>query len=222
MDRARDRRGDQAGRPRGVPPSWRRSLSYRSIRKRSSNSTSTTAISPSASGVPAYYRVVTVSARARIHRCARDRWCIVLSLEPRFDRAGSADAYPWIKSIHIISMVALDGGLRSTCRVFTYITRWRRWLGPIGDFQSYGAALLSADYEPGDGRDLVLRTGAGRERRNRRSGEWAGSGRSSLWSRVDGLPWSACPLAENAFAADHNIAFDTIFSGRSTSCRLWR
>ena len=76
-----------------------------------------------AAGVPAYHRVADSRRRARVlSDCACHDWWIaaLLSSPDGLSPLAHSHAYPWIKSLHIVSMVAWMAGLLYLPRLFVY------------------------------------------------------------------------------------------------------
>src|SRR4029077_13635555 len=123
----------QAG--RGFRSLWRRSPLYRSTRKRSSNSISTTAISPRRRGCPPIIASPPLASSPHSSAPSR-RWCIVLSLEPRFDRVAR-----WRLRLDQIDPHhqhgCLDGGLALLAASLRISRSGAGGLAPIDDFQGY-------------------------------------------------------------------------------------
>ena len=114
--------------------------------------------------MPAYHRVPTVgtdprfiAALAALVRAARVDRCRETPRGPASVSSILAAAYPWLKALHIIAVIAWMAGLLYLPRLYVYHADAPRRLEPRGDAGDHGAAAVARHHDAG-GRDDLWRS----------------------------------------------------------------
>ena len=91
-----------------------------------------------------------------------------------------SEAYPWIKSLHIVSMVAWMAGLLYLPRLYVYHSMAPVESDLLGDLQSHGTPPAARHHDTGNGCYMGFSDCCSQEHRAWSNGGWVGFGLNLL------------------------------------------